>query len=154
MISLPRIPYIHDMSEWEKSFSFCCPVKVRFSDTDAFGHVNNTKVFLYLEEARVEFFNKLGLMKTWANPKTENIIVTLDAHCHYLKQMFFGEQLKVYVKINHIGNTSVDLHYMIKNENDEICLTSRGLIVQVAKSTGKSVPWSEETKEKFKKYLS
>lgn len=151
---MSRIPYIEDMNKWEKSFSFYCPIKVRFSETDAFGHLNNTKVYLYLEEARIEFFNELELMQSWARPDNDQMIVTADIHCHYLKQIYFGEKLKAYVMVNHIGNTSVDLHYMIKNEKDEICITSRGIIVQVSKTTGKAVPWSEETRAKLEKYSS
>ncbi len=36
-------------------------VNVRFSETDALGHVNNTSYFVYLEEARLKFFEALGL---------------------------------------------------------------------------------------------
>lgn len=36
-------------------------VNVRFSETDAFGPINNTSYFIYLEEARMKFFEALGL---------------------------------------------------------------------------------------------
>lgn len=36
-------------------------VNVRFSETDALGHINNTSYFIYLEEARMKFFEALGL---------------------------------------------------------------------------------------------
>ena len=35
-------------------------VNVRFSETDALGHINNTSYFIYLEEARMKFFEALA----------------------------------------------------------------------------------------------
>lgn len=37
-------------------------VKVRFCETDALGHINNTSYFIYLEEARIAF------LKKWEHP--------------------------------------------------------------------------------------
>lgn len=34
-------------------------VKVRFCETDALGHINNTSYFIYLEEARIAFFEEM-----------------------------------------------------------------------------------------------
>ena len=50
---------------WREEFSFKVPVKVRFSETDMFGHVNNTVPFTYFEEARMEFLKSIGLMEIW-----------------------------------------------------------------------------------------
>lgn len=149
---MSRIPYIEDLQEWEKSFSFYCPVKVRFCETDAFGHLNNTKAFIYFEEARIEFFKKLGLMQIWASNEHDSMIVAADQQCNYLKQVYFDENLKVYVKVNQIGNSSVDLHYMVKNKKGEIVLTSRSTIVQISKATGKSIPWTEEMRKLLENY--
>ncbi|MFV8828699.1 acyl-CoA thioesterase [Alkalihalobacterium sp. APHAB7] len=147
---MSSIPYIENIKEWEGTFSFYCPIKVRFSETDAFGHLNNTRVFIYFEEARIEYFKSLGLMSEWMKKENDFIIVTADLQCNYIKQVFFDEQLKVYVTAHHIGNTSVDLHYMVKNQKDEICITGRGRIVQISKQTGKPVEWTNEMVDKMK----
>ncbi len=36
-------------------------IYVRFCETDAGGHVNNTSYFFYFEEARTKFFETIGL---------------------------------------------------------------------------------------------
>ncbi len=38
----------------------------------------------------------------------------------------------------------MDLHYLAKNQKDEVCFTGRGTIVQMDPRTGKSVPISKE----------
>lgn len=128
---------------------FYMTTKVRFSETDMFGHLNNTVPFTYFEEARIEFFKKLGFMQEWTKNSVEAMVVVADLQCNYIKQVFFDEKLKVYVKAQTIGNSSVDLHYMAKNENGELCLVGRGTMVQVSRKTGKGLPWPEEWKARM-----
>ena len=132
--------YISNFEEWKREFSFYVPVQVRFSETDMYGHLNNTVPFVYFEHARIEFFNHLGLMQKWLGSETDNIPVVADIQCDYVNQVFFEEKLKVYVKIAVIGNSSIDLHYLGVNEQDEDCFTGRGKVVQMNPKTGKSVP--------------
>ncbi|WP_163101311.1 acyl-CoA thioesterase [Peribacillus alkalitolerans] len=144
---MSRISYIENLREWEAAFSFSYPIKVRFSETDMFGHLNNTVPFTYFEMARIEFLKTLGFMQDWVKPTNETIPVVADLQCDFLQQVFFDENLQIYVKASQVGNSSVDIHYMGKRENGQICFTGRGTMVQISRLTGKSVAWTEEMKE-------
>ncbi|PEA56736.1 hypothetical protein CON64_00400 [Bacillus pseudomycoides] len=146
---MKKIHYIENFEEWASAFSFYIPIKVRFCETDMFGHMNNGVAFTYFEEARIEFFKELGFMQEWVHESSETMIVVADLQCNFLKQVFFDKNLKVYVKAGNIGNSSLDLHYMVKNEAEEICLVGRGAMVQASKKTGKGVPWSVEWKQRL-----
>lgn len=148
-----KASYIEDITSWEKDFSFYSEVSVRFSETDMYGHLNNTVTFAYFEYARIEFFKHIGLMSDWLNPKGEKIPVVADLQCDYVKQVFFDETLRIYVKANTIGSSSVDIHYMAKDEKEEIVFTGRGSIVQIDKKTGKGSKWTEEEREVFQNSL-
>ena len=141
---MSKINYIADFPVWVKEFTFSHRIKVRFSETDMFGHLNNTVPFTYFELARIEFFKHKGFMQEWVKIENETIPVVADLQCDFMKQVFFDENLDIYVKANSIGNTSVDLHYMGKKEDGTICFTGRGTMVQMSKKTGKGVPWTEE----------
>ena len=138
--------YIHDLSSWIAGFTYSVPVQVRFSDTDMYGHLNNTVPFVYFEYARIEYLKHIGLMNDWLNPDGEKIPVVADLQCDYVKQVFFDETLSIYVKPESVGNSSVDIHYMAKNESEDIVFTGRGTMVQVGRGSGKSIPWTEEEK--------
>lgn len=142
-----NISYIEDMDHWKESFSFKQEIKVRFSETDMFGHLNNTVPFVYFEQIRTEFFHHIGFMQKWTSEHERTIPVVADLQCDYVKQVYFGNVLSVFVKAHRIGRSSVDLHYMIQNEQREVVLTGRGTMVQISKETGKSVPWNEEMKK-------
>ncbi|WP_342535015.1 thioesterase family protein [Lysinibacillus sp. FSL K6-1151] len=142
--------YIEDFQEWEKDFSFYSEVRVRFSETDMFGHMNNTVSFTYFEQARIDYFHHLGiLMPSAVTEDVEAIPIVADLQCDYVKQVFFDDVLRIYTKIAKVGNSSLDIHYLAKNQKNEICFTGRGTIVQMDPRTGKSVPISEEDRTKF-----
>ncbi|WP_040286255.1 acyl-CoA thioesterase [Sporosarcina koreensis] len=141
--------YIENFEEWQEGFRFSVPIRVRFSETDMFGHLNNTVTFAYFEQARIDYLKHIGLMNDWLDPDGDCIPVVADLQCDYMKQVFFDETVDVHVKAGSIGRSSVDIHYMGKNEKGDIVFTGRGAMVQISKKTGSGVPWSEHEKEQF-----
>ncbi|GAA0333671.1 thioesterase family protein [Bacillus carboniphilus] len=146
---MKNIPYVGNFEEWKKGFSFYQTIKVRFSETDLYGHLNNTVPFTYFEEARIEFFKQLGFMKSWLDVKSGKIPVVADLQCDFIKQVYFDERIKLFVKINHIGSSSLDIHYLALNNAEQPVFIGRGAIVQISKETGKSVPWTDEEKKEW-----
>ena len=128
----------------ETRIFFYIPFKVRFSETDMNGHLNNTVPFVYFETARIEYLHHLGF-----NEKRKNIIVVADQQCDYLAQVYFNEKIKVFTKINTIGNSSVDLHYLGEKADGSICFTGRSTIVNFNQATGKAERWTEEERKRF-----
>lgn len=141
--------YVHNLQEWQSTFKFKIRVKVRFSETDLFGHMNNTVPFTYFEEARIEYLKKIGFMDEWISIDSENIPVVADLQCDFIKQVYFDELIDVYVKIAHIGNSSIDLHYMGVNAKNEICFTGRNALVNLNRHTGRSDVWKEDWKDRL-----
>lgn len=141
--------YIENFEDWKKGFSFSAPVQVRFSETDMFGHVNNTVPIVYFEFARIEYLKELGLMQLWLEGSNELFPVVADMQVDYTQQVFFDEKLDVFVKVASIGRSSIDVHYWIVNEKGETCFTGRGAMVQISKKTGKGHPWTDEEKTLF-----
>jgi acyl-CoA thioester hydrolase len=147
---MKQVTYIDNFETWKNTFDFYQPIQVRFSETDMFGHLNNTVPFTYFEEARIQFFQHIGLMQKWTEKSSDTIPVVASQQCDYLKQVFFGEELKLYVKINQFGNSSMDIHYMAEAKDGSICFVGKSVLVQMSKLTGKGEPWTEELKQSFK----
>lgn len=146
---MKNIDYIDNFEEWQRSFRFFRRIKVRFCETDMFGHLNNTVPFVYFEEVRTEFLKALGFMDKWTSEQSNEIPVVADLKCDFLKQVFFNDELYMYAKVHKIGRSSVDLHYMAKKDNKEVVLVGRGALVQINKYTGKGVPWNDEMRQKL-----
>lgn len=144
-----KATYITDFEKWSSEFTFATSLTVRFSEIDVYGIVNNAAIISYFEYARIEYLKHLGLMKDWLNPTAENVPVIADIQCDYVKPIVYDEKLRIFVKINSVGTSSMDIHYLGKNENDEIVFTGRSTMVQIGKSTGKGFPWTDAEKSLF-----
>ncbi|HJF30836.1 MAG TPA: acyl-CoA thioesterase [Sporosarcina psychrophila] len=144
-----RASYIKDLATWSSEFKFSVQVSVRFSETDMYGHLNNTIPFTYFEHARIEFLKEIKLMNNWLDPASNTFPVVADLQCDFAKQVFFDEVLMIYVKAAAIGSSSVDIHYMAQNSEGDIVFTGRGSMVQIGRHTGKGVPWTDEEKSLF-----
>lgn len=142
---MSKYSYIDDLSKWRSEFKFSIDIVVRFSETDMFGHMNNVSSFIYFEEARIAFMKNIKLFNI--HDQQTDIPVVVDLKCDYHAQVFFGDEIKLYVKANRVGNSSVDIHYMAINAENKICFTGRGNLVKMNVKSGKSIPFSEEERE-------
>src|SRR5699024_12797124 len=129
--------YIENLDEWKSEFSFSNDIKIRFSETDMFGHVNNVSPFIYFEEARTDYFNSLE----YSLDDSSGIIpIVADLQCDYHKYLSFGDKFKLYVKVATACTSFINIHYLGDNEKEEICLTGRDALVNVKTATKKSAP--------------
>lgn len=146
-----RVPYIEpDVEGWMNKFKFKSEIKVRFGETDAFGHVNNVSYFRYFEQARLDYFEHLGFMNYFTDRECPSIIVTGDLHCHYLQPIYYGQVIAAHVRTAKIGRTSLDLQYALTDESGKTLFAAcRGVMIHVDKHTEKSRPWPEEVKRRI-----
>lgn len=142
---MKNISYIESFEQWKKAFTFFIPIRIRFSETDMFGHVNNRAAFIYFEEARISLLESMQLYHHLDESNT--IPVVADLQCDYHTPIYFGETIHVYVKVHKIGESSFDLHYLAVNENETVCLTGRGSIVNIDRKTEKPLPFTTEAIE-------
>ncbi|MBP1968829.1 acyl-CoA thioester hydrolase [Virgibacillus natechei] len=136
------------MEKWRSEFSFFIPIKIRFSETDMFGHVNNVSPFIYFEEARIEFLKSMSVFDDIKQEDT-SIPVVADLQCDYHKQMFFDDYINLFVKANYVGSTSIDIHYMALDKDEQVSLTGRGRLVYVEPKTGNPISLTDSMKEEL-----
>ncbi|EGL83050.1 thioesterase superfamily protein [Caldalkalibacillus thermarum TA2.A1] len=101
-------------------------LKVRFCETDALGHVNNTSFFIYLEQARVEFFEQLGTQMA----VDEWPFILGHVSCDFVQQAYFNQRLKVHTWVSKIGNKSFRLAQTIVDaESKEVVAKSESVMI-------------------------
>ncbi|HYP44154.1 MAG TPA: thioesterase family protein [Propionibacteriaceae bacterium] len=115
--AFPRVPLS------ERSHGY--PLKVRWSDLDSYGHVNNVKFFDYIQEARIAFtVEVLG----WAE---DDVWLVVRQDLDYLKPMDFSLQpYEVATVVTAIGNKSFRLAAEIRDPTSgDVLAAARTVVV-------------------------
>lgn len=117
---------------FEKSkFRHSCHLDVRFSDLDAFGHVNNARFITYFEEARIKYFDEIVTVPVyWAKQG----LILAKVECDFRDAIRHGDKLVAYTRCSRVGNKSFDLDYLIERKSKEgnISVAATGMTVLVA----------------------
>ena len=126
------------------------PVKVRFSETDALGHISNISYFIYLEEARTELFADLGFGRDINNWK----IILASASCDFVSQGYYNQKLGVQTAVSRIGNSSFQVVHEIKDaESGELVAKGQASAVHFNFKTQKSEALPEANRQMLEKHL-
>ncbi len=97
-------------------FRFYHLIEVRYGDLDPQGHVNNAKFLSYMEQARVFYLRHL---KLWEGGSFMNIgIILADVQITFRKAIEFGDQVRVGVRITHLGTKSMTSEYRIEDSRN------------------------------------
>jgi acyl-CoA thioester hydrolase len=108
-----------------------CPVvvqiDVRWSDMDAFGHVNNAVYYRYFETARFELYTRLGIMDAVKSGETGPIMA--ESSCRYLKPLSFPDRLLVGAAVTSAGASSFVVCYTLKSDVAGYAAAGRSALV-------------------------
>jgi len=97
-------------------FNFGIDEKVRFSDVDSLGHVNNAVYLSYFEESRIRYLENL-LGPTRGDASSLRIIV-LEIRCTYKIPAYYGESIRIHSRVSWMRNKSMQMDYLITNPAD------------------------------------
>lgn len=95
-------------------------IQMRFSDTDALGHVNNTSFALYAEAARLDFLQRLG--------GAVGSLILAHLSIDFRRQVAFGAAVQVDSWVERVGTTSVTIGQAIL-ANGETAAEVRSVVV-------------------------
>ena len=100
-------------------------IELRFSDLDAYGHVNSAVYFTYLETARVKLFSD------FFREATAHGLFTLvaRAECDFKVPIELFDRLLVTVWLARLGRSSFDLEYRLHDGADTTYATARTTMV-------------------------
>ena len=79
-------------------------IPIRWGDMDSMGHVNNAVYFRYMETARIEWVNGLGIAP---RPGGEAIVI-VNAFCNFIRQLEYPGEVRIRTFVNQPGRSSFD----------------------------------------------
>jgi acyl-CoA thioester hydrolase len=123
-------------------FNYYHPIEVRYGDLDPQGHVNNASYLTYFEQARIGYIAHLGL---WTAGSFIDIgIILADAHINFRKAVFFGQAVRVGVRVAHLGTKSLRMEYSLQDSADDSELANGStILVTFDYRNGNTIPVPE-----------
>lgn len=114
---------------------------MRWGDMDAYGHVNNTNYFRYMEQARVELLDRLHVV---IKPGGLGPVI-VNAACTFLVPMTYPGVVEVRTFVCPPGRSSFMTYAEMRLEGDPtLYAEGSAKVVWTDTRTGKSVPLPED----------
>jgi acyl-CoA thioester hydrolase len=107
---------------------------VQWGDQDAFGHVNNTVYFKWMESARIAYSQRIGLLDLLTAERIGPILAS--AACDYRRPVNFPDTVHMGIRVSRIGRTSIRQEHRIVSQE-------QGAIVAEGTSTSVVFDYSE-----------
>lgn len=115
--------------------------QVRWSDVDAYGHVNNVTYFEYYQEARIAFLYDLG---AWAAKAGSEQLVVARLTVDYRRPILFrADPFAIDSWVTRVGTSSFDVRSRIRDE-DEVLSCAVAVMVGFDSRRSRSRPLSED----------
>lgn len=126
--------------EHPRKLVFTTRLPIRWGDMDAYGHVNNTIYFRYMEQARIEWLEGLG----YTVLPQGHAPVIVNASCTFMIPMTYPGTIEIRVFAGKPGRSSVPTYYELRLDgSDTLYAEGASKIIWTDSATGKSVPIPE-----------
>ena len=117
---------------------------VRFSDVDAYRHVNNVKYFEYFQEARIAMITAMRGLPDEGSDSGGLGVVVARIDVDYRSPMFFREQpYEVETWVSHVGRSSFVIDGHIR-DGQQILSSARAVMVAFDAATQRSRELTEQ----------
>jgi len=122
---------------------FTVTVQPRFGDTDCLGHINNTVLAVWFEQARTPFF-RFFCPDLEIRAETWPLIM---AHTDYdfRAEMRFKYPVEITSAVSRVGTKSFTVYHEAR-QNGHLCATGHAIVVYYDFNTRQTVPIPEDKK--------
>lgn len=121
------------------------PLRVRFSDVDVYGHVNNVEYFTFFQEGRIDFLTRLAGPVPGQDAHVSVVLAQMDVD--YRRPILFRpEPYELQSWLTSVGRSS----YVVESEildGDEVLSRARAVLVAFDPATQRSAPMPQDYRD-------
>jgi len=127
-------------------YKIVADVPIRFSDTDALGHVNNANYLSFIEVARVAY-----LKEAFGRAKVEDLgVIIARIEIDYKSPAFHHEVLRVGCRVIEIGGASIRMEYRLEDKATErLVAMAQSVMVTYDYDLGRPIRVPEDWRKKM-----
>jgi acyl-CoA thioester hydrolase len=116
-------------------FRFYHPIKVRYVETDAQGHVFFGHYYTYFDVAMMEYMRAIGFSYRDLLGVGMDLLY-VESLCRHRAPAYYDDVLNVHTRIGNIGDSSLTFEFSVYKEgSDQLVATGHIVAVNVDKDT-------------------
>jgi len=129
------------------NYQVVVPVQVRFRDIDALGHVNNAVYLNYCEQARLEYFRRLGLARRAGNLP----VILARAEVDFRHPTRLEQEVRVGGRIVRLGESSFIMEHRIEADG-VLAAEVKAVLVSFDYQTARPAPIPAEMRTRIAQF--
>jgi acyl-CoA thioester hydrolase len=122
-------------------------LRIDWSEMDLFGHVNNVAYFKYIQSARVNMWEELGLSQMFREEKIGAILAS--SACNFISPLHYPGSITIHSGVDSIGTTSFVILHRIVDAKGATAAEARDVVVLFDFRANKKVVVAEEMRSKI-----
>lgn len=136
-----------------ESYQFYNTVRVRYSEIDGQKIVFNAHYLTYIDVTIIEYVREV-IGENWMELAEKHIfdIALVNINIDFKAPARLDDELKIYCRINKLGNSSYNVSFAISRFDEEIVLTAEAVYVNYNPSLGKAQPIPPDIREKIEQF--
>ncbi|MBN8716593.1 acyl-CoA thioesterase [Thermomonas sp.] len=115
---------------------FRTPVTLRWSDLDAFNHVNNARYLTFLEQARIEWLQGIG--DAWVTDEAGPVVAS--ATLNFKAPIGYPADISVELFADKLGTSSVVIGHRIVAADGTLHCDGQVVVVWIDRHSGRPTP--------------
>lgn len=119
--------------------------KVKFAEVDLFGVVHNIQYLYWLEWARTEYLENLGIELNLKNFLNKYLLMVVHSEIDYFASLSLSSNYEILTRVSFIKNSSIGFENIIISENKTI-VEAKAILVHINPATKEPEPISGNLK--------
>jgi len=112
------------------------PIITRWMDNDIYGHINNVTYYSYFDSAVNRYLIEEGGLDI---QNADTVAYVVNSNCHYFSPIAYPEDISVGIRVNKLGNSSINYGVSIfKADESEAAAVGEFIHVFVDRAENKS----------------
>jgi acyl-CoA thioester hydrolase len=126
-----------------KTFPVIVTQPVVWGDMDSYRHVNNVVYFRYFENARLEYFKRIGWFEIEKATGIGPILASTQAR--FRRALTYPDTIHIGTRLLDMKDDRITIeHHIVSDALDEIATIGQGIVVAYHYATGNKVSLPEE----------
>jgi acyl-CoA thioester hydrolase len=132
-----------------EGFRLAVPLRPRFRDTDAMGHLNNAIYVTYFEIARAEYWRAMT-----GDPDYQKVpFILAHTTIDFRSPAYVHETLEIGIRVSKLGTKSFECEYRIEDEaTRRLVCEGRSVMVIYDYATLRSMPMPDALRAEFRRF--